>query len=41
MGPMNIQVMNNNLPRPIPPQAPQAIYQAPSGPVFEEENPYM
>lgn len=31
----------NNLPRPSLPQASQAIYQAPCGPGFEEENPYM
>lgn len=33
--------MNSSVPRSTPPQIPQAIYQAPNGPGFEEENTYM
>ena len=38
---MSLQTMNSSIPRSTPPQIPQAIYQAPNGSVFEEENPYM
>ena len=33
--------MNSSIPRSTPPQIPQAIYQAPHGSGFEEENPYL
>lgn len=38
---MYLQTMNSSIPRSTPPQIPQAIYQAPNGSGFEEENPYM
>lgn len=38
---MSEQTMNSSIPRSTPPQIPQAIYQAPNGSGFEEENPYM
>jgi hypothetical protein len=38
---VSLQTMNSSIPRSTPPQIPQAIYQAPNGSVFEEENPYM
>ncbi|XP_046443248.1 protein enabled-like isoform X1 [Daphnia pulex] len=37
----SLETMNSSIPRSTPPQIPQAIYQAPNGSGFEEENPYM
>ncbi|XP_032793005.1 vasodilator-stimulated phosphoprotein isoform X3 [Daphnia magna] len=37
----SLETMNSSVPRSTPPQIPQAIYQAPNGPGFEEENTYI
>ncbi|XP_059353118.1 protein enabled-like isoform X2 [Daphnia carinata] len=36
-----LETMSSSIPRSTPPQIPQAIYQAPNGSGFEEENTYM